>query len=81
LFAVSVFEKHLPEIHRAPIALGDGIVFFITLTFSELAPIAAQENMSCYRFKTPPGFEPINQSSTLLLIKRSSSVIVPIKLL
>ena len=24
LFAVSVFEKHLPEIHRAPIALGDG---------------------------------------------------------
>ena len=24
LFAVSVFEKHLPEIHRAPIAPGDG---------------------------------------------------------
>ena len=61
--------KHLPEIHRARIAIGDGIVFFITLTFSELAPIAAQENMSCYRFKTPPGFEPINQSPTLNMDK------------
>ena len=28
LFAVSVFEKHLPEIHRTTIALGDGKVFF-----------------------------------------------------
>ena len=75
-------KKRVPNNSRAPIARGNGNTFhFITLTFSELAPIAAQENMSCYRFKTPPGFEPINQSSTLLLIKRSSSVIVPIKLL